>query len=252
MKNNFKYTVGFLVLIIVLISCIKKNNDYLEGTKINIRKTVFPDAEYRIKHKNSSIYIRAIMVEGKPYGTWKKYDINGKLISGICFYDGKKVSNVDINDYVFKLIKNEESGFSIKLPAYWIMQEPDVNESTIIIVKELTDEKLFTPTITITKTFLPDNVSFDEYVELSVTGLRESFSSLIVQDKKPDTISEMPVFKFTFSAVWEDKKLDMLSVYFLIDKSIYNISCIVDGEHEELAKYKDLYEEIIYSLSTDV
>ncbi len=249
MKNNLKFTLIIFTSLFVMISCNhNKNEESTKDKSFNIMNIIFPDAEYTTRYEDGNIKVEAKMINGHPYGIWKKYDNKGALESSIYFFEGKVVVNIDISDYDLKTFFFDKNQLSIKLPTNWLLEQYDINKATIMAIKQMPDNDVFFPTITVTKFNNPNNIDIVDYVKENIKEVKLSFQELVIEGEKMDTSSN-DIYELTYSAIYNGSKLGIFSVYYKVNDAIYTVTCIADGRPIEFVKYKDLFKQIAYSLS---
>lgn len=221
---------GFLLMILFLIflSCSTGN------------KKEFTDGLYVTKYPNGNVFIKGLVLNGNKNGVWKVYDKDGNLLKAYHFFKGKKLFDIDIDDYNLDT-KFFNSELTIKLPKEWIFKE-DIEKQAITAVKPQSNDSVLSPSFNITKSIIPEGKTFDDIEEISINELKSFFPDFKLKEKKFDKIADLDCFVFIYLVKYNKKTLAVYSFYYKSGKDVYLLTCMSEGS--EFLKYKDLFEEI--------
>jgi len=235
-------------LLFVVISCTQQNSDNQGEKQLQNMSDSLPDGKYTEHYPSGEMKMQGLMLNDRRNGLWRSYNEQGKVTKAEYYYKGEIVTSVDASDFELQYVIANGKDFSIKLPASWATKK-DFKEAIILAVKPLPDNQVFSPTISIVRTEIPQDISFNQFLALNIKDLQTAYQEFKVKEEKHDTIADKQVYEIMYFVRAGEQKLGVLSAYFNLENESYIITCIAEGKGEEFVKYKDLFREIIRTSS---
>ncbi|MCX8122895.1 MAG: DcrB-related protein [Spirochaetes bacterium] len=140
---------------------------------------------------------------------------------------------------------NDEYGFSIVFPKYWEIQQKEMGAVVIALSPEEGSKDDFRENVAITVENMTDNVTLEQYFELSQKNLKNYSKDYKLLYKNTTWLAKKPAMILGFTYSMSGLKLKVLQYYCLNNSKAYVITCT--ALPHSFGRYEESFLKIVRS-----